>query len=85
MITACHSQPVVLVIRAEPSTYTCSYQSPDKPEPADLIKLPSTVIQRDRLYESPYTGAHFGIFAQDTALEQCLTPAYFDYVSLTPA
>jgi hypothetical protein len=49
----------------------------------ELITLPSTVIQRDRLYESPYTGAHFGFFAQDTALEQSLIPAYFDYVSLT--
>jgi len=75
--------PTTLTIRAEPSTYTCSYRSGDMPEERELITLPSTVIQRQRMFESPYTGAHFGLFAQDTSNEQCLVPAYFDYASLT--
>jgi len=75
--------PTTLSIRAEPSTYTCSYRSRDMIESKDLITLPSTVIQRQRMFESPYTGAHFGLFAQDTSFEQCLVPAYFDYASLT--
>jgi beta-xylosidase len=75
--------PTTLAIRAEPSTYTCSYRSRDMAGSKDLITLPSTVIQRQRMFESPYTGAHFGLFAQDTSLEQCLVPAYFDYASLT--
>lgn len=77
------SGSVRLRIRAEPSTYTCSYQTERMDDFKDLITLPSTVIQRNRPFESPYTGAHFGVFAQDTALEQCLVPAYFDHVSLT--
>jgi beta-xylosidase len=75
--------PTTLSIRAEPSTYTCSYRSGDVIASNNLIILPSTVIQRQRMFESPYTGAHFGLFAQDTSLEQNLTPAYFDYASLT--
>lgn len=71
-----------LVIRAEPSSYTCLYQTPEMPTPRQLITLPSTVIQRNRFHESPYTGAHFGIFAQDTSLVQSLRPAYFEYASL---
>jgi beta-xylosidase len=75
--------PTTLSIRAEPSTYTCSYRSGDMMGSKDLTALPSTVIQRQRMFESPYTGAHFGLFAQDTSFEQFLAPAYFDYASLT--
>ena len=75
--------PVTLRFRAEPTAYTCAYRHGDMVDFRDLITLPSTVIQRNRIFESPYTGAHFGLFAQDTALEQSMVPAYFDYASLT--
>jgi hypothetical protein len=82
LVTPASEGNTILTIKAEPSSYTCLFQTPDMDKAQTLITLPSTVIQRNRFHESPYTGAHFGLFAQDTSLVQSLVPAYFGYASL---
>lgn len=42
------------------------------------------VLKRTRPFDSPYTGTHFGIFAQGSEGYFCVDPAFFVYVSFTP-
>lgn len=50
----------------------------------DLKTLSTAVLERTRPFDSPYTGTHFGVFAQGKEGFLCADTAYFNYVSFEP-
>lgn len=49
--------------------------------PIELGAVSTAVLEQSRPFDSPYTGTHFGIFAQGREGFLCADTAYFSYVS----
>jgi hypothetical protein len=58
-----------------------SYQTSKNTQPVELGSVSTDVLERTRPFDSPYTGTHFGVFAQGKEGFLCADTAYFDYVS----
>ena len=61
-----------------------SYQAGKDDHSVELKTLSTAVLERTRPFDSPYTGTHFGIFAQGKEGFLCADTAYFNYVSFEP-
>ena len=61
-----------------------SYQAGKDDNSVDIKTLSSAVLERIRPFDSPYTGTHFGIFAQGKEGFLCADTAYFNHVSFEP-
>jgi hypothetical protein len=78
------SGPVTLRIVAQPDSYTLAYQTSAQIDPVVLGTLSTAVLERSRPIDSPYTGTHFGVFAQGSEGFFCQDSAYFSYASFEP-
>jgi len=58
-----------------------SYHVGKSSHPVELETLSTAVLERIRPFDSPYTGTHFGVFAQGKEGFHCADTAYFNYVS----
>lgn len=76
--------PLRLGFIAAPTSYTPFYQEAGAKE-VRLRTLNSNVVCRNKIWDSPFTGTHFALFAQGADGESCLTPAHFGRTSFVPS
>lgn len=77
---------IMLGIRARPDTYTVLFREVTRCEWVEVKTFPSQVVSHEkRPHDRPFTGAHFGLFAQGTNGAGALTPAYFQYAEFNSA
>lgn len=74
--------PIELGFVAAPTTYTPFYKQGDAE--VHLEELSNKVVCRNKIWDSPFTGAHFGLFAQGIDGESSLVPAHFGRTSFIP-
>ncbi|WWD01008.1 hypothetical protein V866_007946 [Kwoniella sp. B9012] len=75
------SGPVTLFIEARPNSYSLAFQAQGSLDSTKLGQVSTAVLERRRLFDSPYTGPHFGLFAQGSEGFPCLEPAVFHRAS----
>lgn len=74
--------PIELGFVAAPTSYTPFYKQGGRQ--VQLEELSNKVVCRNKIWDSPFTGSHFGLFAQGTDGESSLVPAHFGRTSFTP-